>query len=216
MRPVSAPVPASAVSASAAIAATGLGGAGLRCGRLLRHVLGPDQPVDDLERAVARDGGDAAGDPEILALVDGAGLDAALDLVEAGLDGFGLADQLLGPVIVVELGEDALAGLQLLDLGLLLRRALGGLGMDPAVAGRRVPVDLDHGHRPLPAGRELVLEGAQLLHGEVVQERGVVEPDGAVVLPGEEVAQHLAAGGLVGLDTDEFVRPRRFPESAPR
>ena len=55
----------------------------------------------------------------------------------------------------------------------------------------------------LPAGRELVLEGAQLLHGEVVQERRVVEPDGAVVLPGEEVAQHLAAAGLVGLDTDE-------------
>ena len=172
-------------------------------GRLLRHVLGPDQPVDDLERAVARDGGDAAGDPEILALVDGPGLDAALDLVEAGLDGFGLADQLLGPVIVVELGEDALAGLQLLDLGLLLGRALGGLGMDAAVAGRRIPVDLDHGHRPLPAGRKLVLEGAQLLDGEVVQERRVVEPDGAVVLPGEEVAQHLAAAGLVGLDTDE-------------
>ena len=172
-------------------------------GRLLRHVLGPDQPVDDLERAVAGDGGDAAGDPEVLALVDGAGLDAALDLVEAGLDGFGLADQLLGPVIVVELGEDALAGLQLFDLGLLLRRAPGGLGMDAAVAGRRVPVDLDHGHRPLPAGRELVLEHPQLLHGEVVQERRVVEPDGAVVLPGEEVAQHLAARGLVGLDTDE-------------
>ena len=202
MRSVSAPVPASAVLASAAIAGTGLGGAGLRC-RLLRHVLGPDQPVDDLERAVARDGGDAAGDPEILALVDGAGLDAALDLVEAGLDGFGLADQLFGPVIVVELGEDALAGLQLPDLGLLLGRALGGLGMDPAVAGGGVPVDLDHGHRPLPAGRELVLEGAQLLHGEVGQERGVVEPDGAVVLPGEEVAQDLASAGLVGLDTDE-------------
>ena len=75
--------------------------------------------------------------------------------------------------------------------------------MDAAVAGGGVPVDLDHGHRPLPAGRELVLEGAQLLHGEVGQERRVVEPDGAVVLPGEEVAQHLAAAGLVGLDTDE-------------
>ena len=207
MRPASVPAPGlSGIvvgSANAAIAGTG-SVAVFPGGRLLRHVLGPDQPVDDLERAVARDGGDAAGDPEILALVDGPGLDAALDLVEAGLDGFGLADQLLGPVIVVELSEDALAGLQLFDLGLFLRRALGGLGMDPPVAGGGVPVDLDHGHRPLPAGRELVLEGAQLLHGEVVQERGVVEPDGAVVLPGEEVAQHLAARGLVVLDTDEF------------
>ena len=107
---------------------------------------------------------------------------------------------LLGPVVVVELGEDALAGLQLLDLGLLLRRALGRFGIDPPVAGGGVPVDLDHGRRPLPAGRELVLEDAQLLHGEVVQQRRVVEPDGAVVVPGEEIAQHLAAGGLVGLD----------------
>ena len=31
----------------------------------------------------------------------------------------------------------------------------------------------------------------------------VVEPDGAVVVPGEEIAQHLAAGGLIGLDADE-------------
>ena len=159
--------------------------------------------MDDLERAVASDGGDAAGDPEILAPVDGAGLDPALDLVEAFLDGLGLADQLLGPGIVVELREDALACLQLPDLGLLFRRALGRLGIDPPVAGGGVPVDLDHGRGPLPAGLELVLEDPELLHGEVVQQRRVVEPDGAVVVPREEIAQHLAAGGLVGLDADE-------------
>ena len=150
----------------------------------------------------------AAGDPEILAPVDGAGLDPALDLVEAFLDGLGLADQLLGPGIVVELGEDALACLQLLDLGLLFRRALGRLGIDPPVAGGGVPVDLDHGRGPLPAGLDLVLEHAQLLRGEVVQQRRVVEPDRAVVLLREEIAQHLAARGLVGLDADE-ARDRR-------
>ena len=36
-----------------------------------------------------------------------------------------------------------------------------------------------------------------------VQQCRVVEPDGAVVLLGEKIAQHLAAAGLVGLDADE-------------
>ena len=122
--------------AVAVIAVTGCG-AGVSGGfRFLRHVLGPDQAMDDLERAVASDGGDAAGDPEILAPIDGAGLDPALNLVEAFLDDLGLADQLLGPGIVVKLGEDSLACLQLLDLGLLFRRALGRLGDRSAHSGR--------------------------------------------------------------------------------
>ena len=216
MRPVSVPVPISAARPLAgAVAGCGLAGA-VPGFRFLRHVLGADQAVDDLKRAVVRDGGDAAGDPEILAPVDGAALDPALDLVETFLDRFGFADQLLGPGVVVELGEDALAGLQLLDLGLLFRRALGRLGIDPPIARRRVPVDLDHGRRPLPAGRELVLEDAQLLHGEVVQEHGVVEPDGAVVVLREEIAQHLAAGGLIGLDPRRNARPPMRPGSVPR
>ena len=49
----------------------------------------PDQPLDDLERAVAGDGSDAAGHREVLRPVDGPGLDRALDLVEALLDGLG-------------------------------------------------------------------------------------------------------------------------------
>ena len=170
---------------------------------LFRHVLGGDQSLDDLERAVLGNGGDAAGDREVFFPVNGAGLDRALDLIEALLDGFGLADQLFGPVIVVELGEGALAGFELLDLGLLLRRALGRLGIDAPIAGGGVPVNLDHGRGPLPAGRELVLEDPEILHGEVGQQRRVVEPDGAVVVVREEIAQHLAARGLVGLDTDE-------------
>ena len=98
------------------------------------------------------DGGDAAGDREVFFPVSGAGLDRGLDLVEAFLDGLGLADQLLGPGIVVEFREDALAGLQLLDLGLLFRRALGRLGINPPVAGGGVPVDLDHGPWPTSSG----------------------------------------------------------------
>ena len=181
--------------------------AGLRCRvgglRRLRHVLGPHQSCDDLERAVIADGGDAAGDREVLAPEGGPGLDGALELVEAGLDAPGLLEQFLGPVVVVEVAEFVVPGLELLDLGLLFVGGHARLRLDAAVASRGVPVDLDHGGGPLPAGRQLVHEGPQLGHGEVVQEHRVLEPDAVLVLVGEQVAQHLAAGGLVVLHPDE-------------
>ena len=96
--------------------------------RPLRHVLGLDQPGDDLEGAVLADGDDAARHREVLAAPNGLRLDGALDRVEAGLDELGFGQCLLDPLVVVELGELGLAGFQLPDLGLLLRGALGGCG----------------------------------------------------------------------------------------
>ena len=95
-----------------------------------------------------------------------------------------------------------MAETQLLDLGGLLGRGLGGLGVDAAVTGGRAPVDVRHGLGPLPAGRELVGGRRQLRDGKLVQERRVLQPDAVLVLVGEEVAQHRAARGLVGVDAD--------------
>ena len=57
---------------------------------------------------------------------------------------------------------------------------------------------------PVPAGRE-VLHGplAELRHGEVVQERRVLEPDSAFVLGGEQIPQSRSTRGLVGFAADE-------------
>ena len=180
---------------------------GLRTGvaelRVLRHVLRLHQALDDLERAVMGDGDDAAGDGEILSPPHRPRLDGALDLVEAGLDGFRFRHRLLGPLVVVEFRKLGLAGFQLPDLGLLLRGPLGRLRLDAAVARGVAPRDLDHGRGPLPAGRQLVGGRLELPGGEPLQQHRVLEPDAALVVPGEQVAQHLAAGGLIGLDADE-------------
>ena len=149
------------------------------------------------------DGDDAARHPEILAPPDRAGLDAALDLVKAGLDDFGLGEQLFRPALVVGFRELGLAGLQPLDLGLLLRGALRGLRLDAAVAGGIAPLDLDHRDGPFPAGRQLVGGRLELLRGELRQQHRILEPDAVLVVPGEQVAQHLAARGLIGFHADK-------------
>ena len=70
--------------------------------RLLRHVSsGFTRPGMTWSEPVMGDGEDAARHPEIVAAPDGARLDRALDLVEAGLDGLGFREQLLGPVLVL-------------------------------------------------------------------------------------------------------------------
>ena len=182
----------------------GLGGrAGVRGLRRLRHVFGLHQPLDDLERAVAPDGGDAAGDREILRLEPGAGFDLRFDLVETGLDGFGLLDQRVGPLVLVHVDELVVAGAELLDLGLLGVGRLGGLGLDAPEARGGAPVDVRHRLGPLPAGRELVGGRGELLHGELDEQRRVLEPDPVLVFVGEEVAEHRPTRGLVGVDADE-------------
>ncbi len=185
------------------IVTVGDGCAGIFRLRRLRHVLGRHQPLDELHRAVLADGDDAARHREIFAPEDSTGLDGALDLVEADLGGLGLGQQLFRPLVVVELGEFGLAGFELRDLGLLLVRRRAGLRLDAAVAGSVVPRDLDHGRGPLPAGRQLVGGGLELARGQLLQQHRVLEPDAALVIPGEQVAEHGAAGGLVGLDPDE-------------
>ena len=78
-----------------------------------------------------------------------------------------------------------------------------GLGMDAPEPRGGAPVDVGHRLGPLPAGRELVGGRLELLHGELDEQRRVLQPDPVLVLIGEEVAQHGAAGGLVGGDADE-------------
>ena len=194
MRPESVPV---SVSPPFADCVVGVSVCGLR---RFRHVFRLDQPLDDLKRAVAPDGGDAAGDHEIIRLEPGAGLDLGLDSVEARLDAFGLLDQRLGPRVVVRVGELVVAGAELLDLSLLGVGRLGGLGMDAPEARGGAPVDVRHRLGPLPAGRELVGGRLEPLHGELDEQRRVLQPDAVLVLVGEEVAQHRAARGLVGVD----------------
>ena len=191
----------------ASVPPVGGGGAGVLGvagvgGGLLGHVLGPDETLDDLERAVASDGGDAARDREILPPERGAGLDLGLDCVETRVDAFGLLDQLVRPLVLLHGGELVMAQAQLLDLGGLLVGGLAGLGMDAPEARGRAPVHLRHRLGPLPAGRELVGGRGELLDGELVQQRRVLEPHTVLVLVGEEVPEHPATGGLVVLDAD--------------
>ena len=128
-------------------------------GPLRRHVLGPDQALDDLQLAIPADGGNASGDCEILMPERGPRFDCGLDLLEPGLDGIGFGHMFLGPRVVVHLGELVATGPQPLALGLLLAGGLSRLGMDPAEAGEVAPVDIDTRLGPLPAGRELVRRG---------------------------------------------------------
>ena len=190
------------MAASGVVTVRGLG-TGLAGLRRLRNVLGLHQPGDDLERAVIADGDDAARHGEVLAPPHGPRLDGALDLVEAGLDAPGLLEQSFGPLIVVQAAKLVVAGLQLLDLRPLLVGRNAGLRLDAAVAGGVVPRGLDHGDRPLPAGRQFVGGRLELVRRELLQQHRVLEPDAVLVLVGEEVAQDRAAGGLVGVHADE-------------
>ena len=101
-----------------------------------------------------------------------------------------------------------MAGAEFLDLGLLGVGRFGGLGTDPPVVRGGVPVDVRHRLGPLPSGGELVGGRLEPLHGELDEQRRVLKPDAVLVLVGEEVAQHRAARGLVGVDADE-ARHRR-------
>ena len=93
-------------------------------GLLRRHVLGPDQALDDLQLTVPADGSDASGDGGVLGPERGPRFNRGLDLLEPGLDGVGLGHELLGPRVVVHLGELVVTGPQALALRLLLA---GGL-----------------------------------------------------------------------------------------
>ena len=186
-----------------AVAITGItAGAVAGIGRL-RHVLGTDQPLDDLKFAVPADGGDGAGDRVVLGPIGRPGLDRRIDLACPGLDGLGLLCERLGPVVFVEIGEFVLAGAQTLKFGRLLVGRRRGLRMDAPVTRDLGPVDLLHRRCPVPAGREVLHGLAELRHGELVQERQVLEPDSVFDLGGEQIAQYRSTRALVGVDADE-------------
>ena len=167
------------------------------------HVLGPDQALDQFEFAVVADGGDAPGDSDILAPVYRAGLDRGLYLVQARLVGIGFLDQFFGPAVVVHVGKFVVAGPQAFDLGLLIVRRLGRLRAHPPEARGGVPVHVEPRLGPFPARLQFPRRRLEAVHGEFVQEIGIVEPDPPLVLLGEQVAVDPAARRLVSLEADE-------------
>ena len=167
-----------------------------------RNVLGLDQALDELQLAVAADGDDAARDGDILGLEYGAALDGVLDLLEARLDGLGFLDQLVGPRVLVHVDELVVPGVQPLDLGLLFIGGLGRRGTHAPETGEIGPLDVEAGLGPLPSRRELVRRHLEPVHGELHQQRRVLQPDAVVVLVGEEVAENGTACRLVGLHPD--------------
>ncbi len=167
------------------------------------HVFGPDQALDQFELAVVADGGDAPGDGDILAPVDRAGLDCGLDLIQPRFVGLGFLDQLFGPVLVVHVGEFVVADPVAFDLGLLPVCRLGRLRTHPPKGGSGAPVHVEPRLGPFPARFQFPRRRLEAVHGELVQEIGIVEPDPPLVLLGEQVAVDLAARRLVSLDADE-------------
>ena len=172
---------------------------GLGCG----DVLGPDQTLDQLHPALAADGDDAAGDGDVLGPEHGAALDRRVDLGKPGLDRLAFGSELPGPLVLVHVDELVVADVQALALGLLLVGGLAGRGVHAPEAGEVRPAHLDACLGPLPAGRELVRRRLEPVHGELVEEVRVLEPDAPLVLVGEEVAVHDTAGRLIGVHAHE-------------
>ena len=164
---------------------------------------GLTRPLDQFEFAVVADGGDAPGDGDILAPVDRAGLDRGLDLVEPLFVALGFLDQFFGPPVVVHVGECVVAGPQAFDLGLLFVRRLGRLWTHPPEARGGAPVHVEPCLCPFPARLQFPRRDLEAVHGELVQEIGIVEPDPPLVLFGEQVAVDPAARRLVCLEADE-------------
>ena len=168
-----------------------------------RFVLGPDIAALDLQPAAAVDGDEGAGAGDFAGIVADRplleGLELRLDLGETPLD-------LLGRVLVVLL---EIALLDLLELrprgfaaGMLLVGQRLPFAHDAAQAGGvamgKARSDLD----PLPAfGLHRFGLGRELLGDKLLQQRHILQP--ALVIPGEQVAQHDAAGVLVGGEPDE-------------
>ena len=143
-----------------------------RGGLVFGDVLGLHQAVHDLQGAVVADGDDAPGDGGLVGTEDGAGLDGLVDLREARLDGLGLLDQLVGPLVLVHVDQLVVPAVQALDLGALLVRGLGRGGTDPPEAGKVGPVDVETGLGPLPAGGELVGRRLQAVQASFISSAG--------------------------------------------
>ena len=73
----------------------------------------------------------------------------------------------------------------------------------PPEGGGGAPVHVEPCLGPLPARLQFPRRRLEAVHGEPVQEFGVVEPDPPLVLFGEQVAVDPAARRLVSLDADE-------------
>ena len=73
----------------------------------------------------------------------------------------------------------------------------------PPEGGGGAPVHVEPRLGPFPARLQFPRRDLEAVHGELVQEIGIVEPDPPLVLLGEQVAVDPAARRLVSLDADE-------------
>ena len=69
--------------------------------------------------------------------------------------------------------------------------------------GGGAPVHVEPRLCPFPASLQFPRRRLEAVHGELVQQIGIVEPDPPLVLLGEQIAVDLAARRLVSLDADE-------------
>ena len=97
------------------------------------------------------DSGDAACYREILFAVRGPRLNGFFDRTQARLDGFGLLDEFLSPLAIVEVEQFVMSGAQALPFGLLLLGGRARLWRYPPKARDRAPVGLQGHLGPLPA-----------------------------------------------------------------
>ena len=73
----------------------------------------------------------------------------------------------------------------------------------PPEGGGGAPVHVEPRLGPFPARLQFPRRDQKAVHGELVQQIGIVEPDPPLVLLGEQVAVDPAARRLVSLDADE-------------
>ena len=135
---------------------------------------GLTRPWISFELTAIADGSDAPGDCKVFATVERAGLDHGFDLVEPRLVGLAFRGQLFGPVILVHVCEFVVAGPEAFDLGLLFVRRLSGLRTHPPETCCGVPVHIETRLGPFPARHQFVRRRLELVHGERVQQIGIV------------------------------------------
>ena len=181
-----------------------MGRCGLLAGLIHGHVLGPDQTLDELHPALTADGDDAAGDGNVPRAGTRRGPRPPRRSRQAGSRSFPLPRRALR--------SHSSSSMLTSSSWRMCRRSHSafsssvvspGMGCIRPKRARSDQFDFEARLGPLPAGRELVRRRLEPVHGELVEEVRVLEPDAPFVLVREEIAVHDTAGRLVGVHADE-------------